>query len=321
MVFWLVAKKRRRVRNFRMNEGGVNMCKKLIVLLLVVGFSVPAMAEYMGYPSGCLNPLAVDITQGGQQGIYGYQPWDFAWNWTGPVGATFTNPYASDPWEIPVGQLEAYRTLQTPPADAAGGGRNRNGGMAFVAGTNEYSPTAKGFGTSYLKLTVTNLAPQTAYKVILWGYEATNVWSVNSANPNSKFGIWSTVNPLEWLTTNGYPIGYGPKYSIDNPVATTDTNMPCDMKNLVLQNGKRFSLMAPVSDNGNYVADKSQFCATLCNVMTAENGSLVLYGWIDPTDWSGSMHMPLHGFLIVPEPMTIALLGLGGLALIRRKRA
>jgi hypothetical protein len=35
-------------------------------------------------------------------------------------------------------------------------------------------------------------------------------------------------------------------------------------------------------------------------------------------DWSGEMHF--DNFLLVPEPATIALLGLGGLALIRRKR-
>jgi hypothetical protein len=316
---WPKIEKRRRV--IRMNEGGVNMCKKLIVLLLVVGLSVPALADYIGEG----NPLKVSITYApsSQAAKCGYQSWGFERDWTGPINGTFDNPLAVDPWEIPVGSLEAFRSNQTPPADAAGGARDRGGGMAFVAGTGEYNATAKGFGTSYLKLTVTGLAPETAYKVFCWGYEATSVWSMRTDNPQSKFGIWSTVNPYEWLTSNGYPIGYGPKFSVDNPVATTDTNMPCDFKNLVLNNGKRFSLMSDgvINDGNDHVGCQLLNCAKLCDVMTSESGALILYGWIDATDWGGSMHMPLNGFIIVPEPMTIALLGLGGLALIRRKRA
>jgi len=301
------------------------MCKKLVVLLLVVGLSVPALADYIGWPTPCDNPLAVDITYAPdtQKAICPYQNWAFARDWTGPINKTFVNPYAIDPWEVPVGSLETYRMGQTPPADAAGGARNRGGGMAFVAGTGEYNATSKGLGTSYLKLTVTGLAPDTCYKVILWGYEQYSVWSMRTDNPDSKFGVWSTLNPLDWLTNNGYPIGYGPKFSVDNPVATTDTNMPAAMQALALgTHGKRFELACTQGDANNFVGRKNvPYMAKICNVTTASNGSLVLYGWIDPTDWGGSMHMPLHGFLVVPEPMTVALLGLGGLALIRRKRA
>src|SRR4030042_3601376 len=112
-----------------MNEGGVDMCKKLIVLLLVVGMSVPAMADYIGFG----NPLKVDLTLDGdaQNPKGSWQDWQTPWSWTSPITQTFSNPLAFDPWEVPVGQLEAYRTGIT----AHGGGiRNRSGGMAFEIG-------------------------------------------------------------------------------------------------------------------------------------------------------------------------------------------
>jgi len=304
--------------------------KKLIVLLVVLGLSMPAMAAYMGTES---NPLMVDVTHGtsSQSARAGYQNWAVANDWTSPVNCTFNNPEAEDPWEIPIGSLEAFKTAVTPNNN--GGARARNGGMAFVAGTGEYNQTGKGLGMNYLKLTVTGLAPDTAYRVVVWSYEARNVWSMRTDNPDSKFGVWSTLDPITWLTNNGYGPGgenttctlggYGPKFSIDNPVATTDSNMPAAMQALALGDaqGARFSLMAPLSDGGNHIGQQNDYCAKILDVMTTSGGSLALYGWIDMTDWAGSAHMPIHGLVIIPEPMTIALLGLGGLALIRRKRA
>jgi hypothetical protein len=296
------------------------MCKKLIVLCIVVGLmSMPASAAYIGFPDGCANPLKVDINGGGAGATKcSWQGWTFARDWTGPITQQFANPKATKPSQLPIAQLEAFRTQQAN--SAAGLSRDRSGGFAGVAGTGEYNGTSKNFGTSYVKLTLAQLQPSTTYKVSLWSYEAFGIWSSNSNNPNSKYGVWSTQNPLDWLTANGYPIGYSPIQPVPDPI-TGASGMPCGLQDVALNgNGDRTAMMAPLNDNNDYLGGTA-YRATICEAETDSDGVLVIYGWIDPTDYAGSMHMPLNGFMVVPEPVTIALLGLGGLALIRRKRA
>jgi hypothetical protein len=325
-------------------EGGVKMCKKLIILclaLVVVGLSVPALAVYIGFdedgmPNGCANPLKVDIDGSGtvtkKCSTQPWQGWTFSQVWSGPLTQQFANPLAEKAWEYPKASLEAYRAVTLPSNE--GQSRNRSGGFAAVMGTNEYSPTAKGLGTSYIKLTLTQLKPSTEYKLNLWSYEASNVWSASSSNPNSKYGCWSTTNPVAWLNDNGWGLG-GSHHAGDPCAATTqgygpiqpvpsclsgDSNMPAGLAELVLPcgaEGDRVFLMAP--DGSDYLGT-SKFVATF-NVTTNSDGAVAVYGWLDCTDWSGSMHMPLNGFMVTPEPATVALLGLGGLALLRRKRA
>jgi len=180
------------------------------MLAVVAALSVPASAAS---PISVTNPLRVDINGGGTGTTKaGWLPWTLARDNTGAVNTTFD--LGGMPWENPIVELTTYSKNKTP--SDAWGSRDRSGGMAFVPGTGEFQATSKGFGTNYVKMTFTQLDPITEYKIMAWSFEARNVWSANSDNPDSKFGVWSTTNPKDWLDTHGYsgnggePNGYGP---------------------------------------------------------------------------------------------------------------
>jgi hypothetical protein len=314
------------------------MCNKLSILCLMLAvvatLSVSASA---GSTITLATPLKVDIA-----GRYGntvrceWMDWQIAVDngtFVGPQNKLF-DMGSPLPWENPAGTLEAYRKNQSP--DNAGASRNRSGGWAGVLGTGEFYAGGKGFGMNYVKLTISQLDPDTTYKIFLWSYEQRSVWASRADNVDDKWGCWSTTNPKKWLDENGYsgfngePNGYGPIVNDDTILPPrTDSNMPAGLKDLVLacgaQGGRAFLMTDPCNtDQGDNLLTDSLHCVSFyfhTNPGEIASGNVTVYGWIDPTDWGGSLHMPLNGFMVIPEPATVALLGLGGLALLRRKRA
>ncbi len=260
-----------------------NMRRKLTVFYL---FLVTAALSTSTFAS-CItpeNPLKIDIN--GEQ--EGWQPWLIDRNWNGePVSKTFDMNCL--PFERPTAVLSAH----TYYVDTIVGSRNRSVGFAFVGHSDG---TAVGFGMDYLKLRLLDLEPSTEYMFSIWSFEINNIWGVDPNNPNSKFGVWSTTNPRSWLEANGYPNGYGPP-SVPIPPGTTDSNMPAGLFYLVMAEGDRVSIQ---SDGSWYLGD--EHCATFY-ASTNADGIITIYGWIDPTDWTGQLHMPLNGFIVYkPAP-------------------
>jgi hypothetical protein len=321
LIFWHIAKKSRREVFFNLIvEGGVDMCKKLsifcLMLAAVAALSLPALAS----PITEANPLKADFIEPSTATVQaGWQGWAAGYGWTSPISKTFD--MGGTPFDWPTAELSTVRKAVSPYPNITGASRSRNGGMAFVAGTGEYATNGKGLGTTYLKLALTNLTAQTNHVILLWSWEKTGVWSNATDNPNARFGFWGTTNPLTWLNANGgsglngEPNGYYPKVG---PMPITESNMPAAL----FATGQRISMQAP-DPGADWIIGDVHYAKLVVNsggTLGEHNGAITVYGWMDSTSLGGSMHMPIEGFMVIPEPATVALLGLGGLAMMRRRK-
>jgi len=226
------------------------------------------------------------------------------------------------------------------------GTRNRNAGQAPATALGKmYSDifyvgqsggTSAGLGVNYLEVdfTISGLVANSQHNkftVTLFDWDPAFKWSglsgYGGANEprGSKLAAWSLANPATWLAANGYSAGYEP-----NAVAS---KMPAglaaqllgttpDVYTGITQNGL-VPILGPATEQPWLYPWDYRYGTTFTLDLTANAGGVALasvYGWNHMTSWAGSQHMPINGIRVVPEPATVALLGLGGLALLRRRK-
>jgi hypothetical protein len=316
------------------------MCKKILFVLALLAMVSPAMAIIRGhyidsdvYPDGHPGDniiLKVDIDANGYTGAGhtqdGWTGWEAEnyWGAWGPFTRDFGYgtglPYVQiDGIQDGTGGNIGGSRNRTTPAAVPGSSINDND-FALVYKDLIYVATSGNMGEDFLKIDMlfgddyANLDLQVT--LFCWdpAFKGSGIPGFGGAGepPDSKYVAWSQTNPDDWLAANGYPDGYG--------FSSTpgESNMPSGLADLVcctvLQHGTATWLT-------EYDDAYGMLYSCTCEVTTDEYGQLTLYGWSEMLSSAGSAHVSLNGFIIsLPEPATIALLGLGGLALIRRKR-
>jgi hypothetical protein len=320
------------------------MCKKLILVLAMLAIVSPALAfnpgdtftdpgdqVYGTYGADGDNViLKVDINANGNSTYAdtqdGWIPWEMDGYW-GPIGAQSKN--------FGFGSYMPFITIDgithTGGAGQFGGSRDRLDGVdgeqandfANVLADLVYVPhTAAGMGKDYIKVTI-NYGPTMAnvnLNVTMLGWDPAFAgnglpgYGGAGEQEGSKQAAWSTTNPSTWLSANlpGEPNGYGYHSTVG------ESNMPAGLQALV---GDQAIMLGTAPWLSMFDGAIGMTFASTVNVTLDENGVIDLYGWAEMLSQSGSQHIALNGIVIsLPEPATIALLGLGGLALIRRKR-
>jgi hypothetical protein len=208
------------------------MCKKLIFVLAMLAMVVPATGDSI--------ILKVDIDAYGYTGPnetqVGWEAWEMP-NYWGPFGpVTKDFGYGSG---LPIVQIDGV--TKTAGSGNLGGSRDRWGGATdacdcvigeMLSDLVYVAHTATGMGKDYFKVSF-NFGSQRAnqeFDFTFWGWDP--AFSMGPAPPDSKWMAWSTTDPNQWLTDNGYydPNGYG--YP-----SGTDSNMPAGLMAIVNSGG------------------------------------------------------------------------------------
>jgi hypothetical protein len=283
------------------------MCRKLLILcfaLAVIAMSTPVSAA----PSYA-TPLKIDLngTTGTSLGQTqaGWQGWDFV---NSPTTNTFTKAWTIGGSKVSV-ELKGVKNDGSNP-----GSRDRlNLPDTKLGNVHEdiffVSTTAAGvglLGLDYIQVSLSMGAAQAGKTFGIRTFSWDSAYNTSNDSYNDDYAAWGVVNP----STNG---GYH-SYRWDDPCTPGDEN-GIIKRNIPMLAEWNMQGAPPRKDNTVGAYQYSGYFETTAD----STGKVVIYGWFDGS-LQGSYHMPINGLTVMPEPATVALLGLGGLALLRRRK-
>jgi hypothetical protein len=265
------------------------MNKKLIIVcltLVVAAISVPASAAPLNTPF-----LSVDLNGGNGPTQPGWTGWNFA---NPPGGNSFSTTF-SDGVSVTLSSSPGSTGLLTRDRGNPSPNTNNFDAMYedFVgAGRN----SSYGLGWNALEFAFSGLVASAQYEFTFFCFDR------SGANDTLDRWLMGTTDPYTYIDpATGYAHSYTP--------ATVSNNFT--------------PYLATINPgNGLWPSTPYQYSASFF-APTDGNGNVTIYVWSDTVSFSNSQTASIvDGFQIgVPEPATIALLSLGGLALLRRKRA
>ncbi|MBN1393013.1 MAG: PEP-CTERM sorting domain-containing protein [Sedimentisphaerales bacterium] len=154
----------------------------------------------------------------------------------------------------------------------------------------------------------------TASAVGLHGLDYISVkYSLGSAQANKTFTVWAFAWDSAYGTANDPDMDDYAAWGVVNP-STNGGYLDAGNANVPVLG--RHLMQGPKQNDPNVNWDTYM---SAFDVTADGTGVITVYGWFDG-GWQGSYHMPISGIVLLPEPTTVALLGLGGLALLRRRK-